>query len=51
VAPLVANIATIAVASWSVLFFWLGAAPLGIVAVAAASADLVLRAPALNVRA
>jgi hypothetical protein len=51
VAPLSANIATIAVAIWSVLWFWLGAALFGIVAVAAATADLALRAPAFRVRA
>ena len=48
VAPLSANIATITIAMWSVLWFWLGVAPLGIVAVAGTIADMVLRAPALR---
>lgn len=48
VAPLAANVATMAIAIWSVLWFWLGAAPLGIIAVAAAITDMVLRAPALR---
>ncbi len=50
VAPLAANIATMTIAVWSVLWFWLGAAPLGIVAVAAAITDMALRAPALQPR-
>jgi hypothetical protein len=51
VAPVTANVATIAIAIWSVLWFWLGAAPLGIAAVVGASADMILRAPAFRVRA
>jgi hypothetical protein len=48
VAPLFANIATLTIAMWSVLWFWLGVAPLGIVAVAGTIADMVLRAPAFR---
>ena len=48
VAPLVANVATVAIAIWSVLWFWLGAAPIGAIAVAGAIADMTLRAPTLR---
>ena len=48
IAPLVANIATVAIAIWSVLWFWLGAAPIGALAVVGAIADMFLRAPALR---
>jgi hypothetical protein len=51
VAPLAANIATISIAIWSVLWFWLGAAPLGIIAVAGAVVDMILRAPAFRSQA
>jgi hypothetical protein len=51
VAPLAANVAIVAIASWSVLWFWLGAAPLGIIAVAGAVADSIVRAPAFRSRA
>ncbi len=44
-APLVANVATVAIAIWSVLWFWLGAAPIGAIAVVGAIADMTLRAP------
>jgi hypothetical protein len=33
---------------WSVLWFWLGVAPVGIVAVTGTIADMVLRAPAFR---
>lgn len=48
VAPMVANIATLAIAIWSVLWFWLGAAPIGAIAVVGAIADMSLRAPTLR---
>ena len=44
-APLAANIATAAIAIWSVLWFWLGAAPIGALAVTGAMADMLLRVP------
>jgi hypothetical protein len=50
VAPLSANAVTIAIAIWLVLWFWLGAAPLGIVAVAGACVDMIMRTPALRLR-
>jgi hypothetical protein len=48
VAPLTANLAIITIAMWSVLWFWLGVAPLGIVAVGGTIADMVMRAPAFR---
>ncbi len=48
IAPLTANIATIAAATWGILFFWLGIAPLAAVAVAGSCVDMVLRAPAIH---
>jgi hypothetical protein len=51
VSPLMANVATVTIAIWSVLWFWLGAAPIGAVAVAGAIADMALRAPALRTSA
>lgn len=46
VSPLVANVATVGVASLSVMFFWLGMAPIALAAIAGSVADAALRAPA-----
>jgi hypothetical protein len=45
ISPLIANIATSGVAVWSVLFFWLGVWPIGLVAVLGSSFDLATRTP------
>jgi hypothetical protein len=43
--PLVANVVTATVASFAVMFFWLGMAPIGAVAVLGAGTDMALRLP------
>jgi hypothetical protein len=45
VSTVIANIATIAIASVAVLFFWLGVWPIGIVAVLGSTLDIATRAP------
>lgn len=47
IAPVAANVVTLPIALIAVVWFWLGIAPLGLVALAGAAADLVLRAPAV----
>ncbi|HUP73541.1 MAG TPA: hypothetical protein VM282_10930 [Acidimicrobiales bacterium] len=46
VSPLLSNATTVCVAGCSVLFFWLGMAPVGLVAIAGSTLDAALRAPA-----
>lgn len=46
VSPLLSNAATVCVAGWSVLFFWLGMAPIALIAIAGSTLDAALRAPA-----
>ena len=48
VSPLLANVATVAVASLSVMFFWLGMAPIALAAIGGAIADAALRAPSFT---
>jgi hypothetical protein len=48
VAPLVANVTTMTMASLLVMWFWIGAAPIGALAVAAAAFDMALRIPGLR---
>jgi hypothetical protein len=43
VSPLIANIAAIAISSWSVLFFWLGVWPLALLVVIGSMIDLTSR--------
>ena len=45
IAPVVANVMTLPIAVMSVLLFWLGVWPLGLVVCAGAAADLAVRAP------
>ena len=45
ISPTMANIATTTVAIWSVLWFWLGMWPVGLVAVIGSVADLAIRSP------
>ncbi len=48
IAPVIANAATIAVAAVGLLFFWLGAWPVALVAVVGSSVDLAIRSPELD---
>lgn len=50
VAPVIANAATIAVAAVGLLFFWLGAWPVALVAVVGSSVDLAIRTPSSTSR-
>ena len=43
ISPTMANVVTIAAASWSILFFWLGVWPIGVIAVIASAIDLATR--------
>jgi hypothetical protein len=45
IAPVVANVMTLPIAVISVMWFWLGVWPLGLIVVAGAAADLAIRAP------
>jgi hypothetical protein len=45
IAPVVANVMTLPIAVISVMFFWLGVWPLGLIVVAGVAADLAIRAP------
>ena len=45
VSPIIANAATIAIAGVAVLFFWLGAWPVALVAVVGSTVDLATRTP------
>jgi hypothetical protein len=48
--PLLANVLTATVASFAVMFFWLGMAPVAVVAVVGSGADMALRLPRSQVR-
>lgn len=45
ISPIIANAATIAVATVAVLFFWLGVWPVGLIAVVGSAFDLATRTP------
>ena len=45
IAPVVANVMTLPIAVISVMWFWLGVWPLGLIVVAGAAADLAIRSP------
>ena len=45
VSPIIANATTIAIAAVAVLFFWLGAWPVALVAVLGSTVDLAIRTP------
>lgn len=45
VSPIIANAATIAIAGAAVMFFWLGAWPVALVAVVGSTVDLAIRTP------
>jgi len=47
VSPIIANVATIAIAGVAVMFFWLGAWPVALVAVLGSTVDLATRTPNL----
>jgi hypothetical protein len=50
ISPLIANITTTAVAGLLVLFFWLGVAPIALIAVLGSTADMFLRSPEASLR-
>ncbi len=50
ISPLMANIATISAAGLLVMFFWLGMAPIALIAVFGSMADMFLRSPDLSTR-
>lgn len=45
VSPMMANVVTVAIAVWAVLWFWLGMWPIGLIAVVGSAADLAIRTP------
>ena len=45
IAPLLANALTLPIAAFAVMFFWLGVWPLGVIVLAGAATDLVIRVP------
>ncbi len=50
ISPVVANIATIGIAAWAVLWFWLGMWLIGLVVIVGSTADLITRMPVTTPR-